>query len=126
MGAQVRVDGARKLRRELKRMGEDLDDLKAVNAAVAAFVATAAAGAAPRRTGALAGTVRGNRAVSRATVSAGRAAVPYAGPVHWGWPARNIAPQPFISEVAQGTEAQWVDMYRRGVEEAIGKVRGDA
>lgn len=123
-GAGVKVEGGRQLRRTLKRAGADLDDMKAVNAAVAQMVAAAAAAAAPHRTGALASTVRGNRAQSRATVSAGRAKVPYAGPIHWGWPARGIAGQPFIADTAQATEPRWTAMYAQGVERIISKVEG--
>ena len=32
----------------------------------------------------------------QAVVTAGRASVPYAGPINYGWPARNIAPSHFM------------------------------
>lgn len=122
--AVVRVDGARQLRRNLKRAGADLDDLKEVHAAVAEYVAVRAAAAAPRRTGRLAGTVRGNRARARATVSAGRASVPYAGPIHWGWPARGIREQPWIADAARALEPQWTGMYEQGVARVLSEIEG--
>ena len=33
-------------------------------------------------------------------VRAGRAAVPYAGVIHFGWAAHSIAPQPFLYDAA--------------------------
>ena len=78
----------------------------------------------PRRTGKLLGTVRGNRAVGRARVSAGGAATPYAGPIHWGWEAHNIAPNPWISEAAQDTEPVWLGMYEKDVQQLLDDVKG--
>lgn len=124
MTAHVRVDGLGRLRSALRGMGDDLADLKAAHAAAAGIVAAAAAARAPRRSGRLAGSVRGNRAVSRAQVRGGGARVPYAGPIHWGWPARGIAGRPFISEAAQATEPVWLPAYEAAVSRAVDKVAG--
>lgn len=120
----VRVDGLRKLRRELREFAGNCDDLKAANAAAAQIVATAAAAGAPRRSGRLAASVRGNRAVSRAQVRAGGAALPYAGPIHYGWPAHNITAQPFVTDAAQRTEPTWRAAYEAGVQQAVDNVAG--
>jgi hypothetical protein len=121
MGA-VRVEGLRELRRGLKQLGEDCRDLKDANAATAAIVATAAAARAPHRTGRLAASIRGNRAVGKAVVRGGGARVPYAGPVHWGWPARHITGQPFISEAAVATEPVWLPPYEQALSRAVDRV----
>lgn len=118
----VRVEGARELRAALKRAGLSLQDLKEVNAKVAALVAGLARPRTPRRTGRLAGTVRGNRAVSQAVVQAGTAAVPYAGPIHWGWPARHIEAQPWISDAAVESESQWLGLIQDGLEAIVDQV----
>lgn len=123
-GAHLRVDGARRLRRDLRQVAGDLEDLKVANAAAAATVAAAAAARAPHRTGRLAGSVRGNRAASRATVAAGGAAVPYAGPIHWGWPAHGIEARPFIADAAVATEPTWLPMYVADIDRATDRVRG--
>lgn len=120
----VRVDGLRRIRADLRRAGEDTQDLKDANAAVAALVAREAAPRAPKRTGRLAGSGRGNRAVGRATVTWGGAAVPYAGPIHWGWTARGIEPQPFITDAAEATQARWLAMYLADVSEAFDRLDG--
>jgi hypothetical protein len=98
--------------------------MKDANAAVSAMVAEAAANRAPRRSGRLAGSVRGNRAVGRAQVLAGKAAVPYAGPIHWGWNAHNIEPQPFMSIAATDLEPAWVALYTSEVNKIIDTVKG--
>lgn len=120
----VKIHGSRKLRASLKRAGADLDDMKAVNAAIAAMVAAKAAARAPKRSGDLAASVRGNRAVSKATISAGRARVPYAGPIHWGHPARGIQAQPFVADTAADTEPQWTQLYYQGVQQILASVKG--
>jgi plasmid stabilization system protein ParE len=120
----IRVVGGRRLRSTLRSAEGDLEDLKAANAAAAAIVAAYATATAPRRTGRLAGTIRGNRAAGRARVSAGYASVPYAGPIHWGWPARNIPAQPWISRAAQTTEPRWLPAYQRDIERVLTHVKG--
>lgn len=122
VNAGVRVEGLRELRRGLRQLGEDTADLKEANAAAAAIVASAAAARAPRRTGRLAATVKGNRAVGRATVRGGGARVPYAGPVHWGWPARHIDGQPFVVDAAQATEPVWLPAYQQALDRAVDRV----
>jgi hypothetical protein len=120
----VKVDGLKPLRRNLRRLGNDLSDLKDANQQAASIVASAGAGRAPKRSGNLAGSVRGNRAVGRAIVRAGGAAVPYAGPVHWGWPAHGIEAQPFIADAAVETQPVWLPAYEASIQKAVDKVGG--
>jgi len=118
----VRVDGLDRLRKTMKRAGADLDDLKNANAAVATMVAGVAASRAPRRTGALAGTVRGNRAQRKAQVLVGKKAVPYGIFVHEG--TTHVPARPFASEAAQATEPRWVAMYRAETVRIVATIRG--
>ena len=76
------------------------------------------------RTGALAGTGRANRAAGRAQVIFGGARARYAPVVHWGWPRRGIAAQPFASDAAQATEPQWVPIYETAVAAIVAQVQG--
>lgn len=123
-GETYKVEGLDNLIRTLHRAGADIEDLKDANRAAGEIVAREGSARAPRRTGKLAASVRPARQVRRARVSAGGARVPYAGPIHWGWQARNIAPNPFISWGAQATEPQWTEAYRRDVVQALSHVRG--
>lgn len=114
-GPALEVHGLRELRRNLRQLGDDAADLKDANAETAQVVAAAAVARAPKRTGRLAQSVKGNRAVGRATVKAGAARVPYAGPIHWGWPARHITGQPFVVEAAEDTEPTWLPAYETAI-----------
>lgn len=86
----VRVEGLNKTYRELQKLGVDVDDLKDVMASIAQKGAALAERYAPSRSGRLRGTIRGNRAKGKATVTAGRARVQYAGVQNYGWPRRGI------------------------------------
>jgi hypothetical protein len=118
----VRVTGARELRASLKRAGIGLEDLKEANQRVGELIARLAAPRGPSRTGRLVGSLRASKAAGRARVLAGGAAVPYAGPIHWGWESRGIAPQPFIADTAKATEAQWLGQYEDAIADIIRKV----
>lgn len=78
---------------------------------------------APRRSGDLAGSIRtvgGTQKTGR--VFAGSAKVPYAGPIHWGWPRRNIEPQPFLSEAVGDTLPQVRDIFGGRMREILDQI----
>lgn len=118
----LRVRGIRRLGRTMKRAEVDVADLKDAHQRAANTVAAAARPRAPVDTGALKGSIRGNRAQYKAIVRAGSKRIPYARPVHWGRDGRSG--RPFISDAAQASEADWYDDYLRDVEKIIGKVKG--
>lgn len=95
-GGGVRVTGLREVVRGLEQMGVDVDDLKDGFSSIASEGAALAAGFVRSRTGRLAGNVRGNRAKSKAVITAGGARVRYAGPQNYGWTRRNITAQGFM------------------------------
>lgn len=92
----VRVDGLTAVTRALLEVGLEVEDLKGAFNAIASRGARVAATLAPKRSGRLAGDVRGNRARSKAVVTAGRVSVPYAGPINYGWAKHNIEPSGFM------------------------------
>jgi hypothetical protein len=118
------IAGLKTLVKTLRAAGDDLSDLKDANAKAAALVASAATAAAPRRTGRLAGTGRGNRAAGKAEIIFGGARARYAPVVHWGWPKRRIAPDEFASRAAQRTEPQWVEFYAADIQKIIDNIQG--
>lgn len=99
--AGFQVQGLNQVVRDLQSLGLEVEDLRAAFSEIAAQGARVASLYAPRRTGRLAGDVRGNRAKSKAVVTAGRASVPYAGPINYGWAARGIAPSGFMQKADQ-------------------------
>lgn len=124
LSPSIQIEGLAALVRSLQRAGVDLSELKDATRAAGEIVAREAEARAPRRSGALAGSVRAMRQVRRARIQAGTSRVPYAGPIHWGWPARHIGAQPFVSDAAQATEPQWTAQYVKDVEAALAKVKG--
>ncbi|AVJ48760.1 hypothetical protein SEA_SALLYSPECIAL_12 [Gordonia phage SallySpecial] len=123
-GAQVRVEGARELRRSMRRAELDLAELKETHARVAALVATRGQSAAPVQSGRLAATVRAGATRTAAVVRAGRKSVPYAGPIHWGWPARGITAQPWLTTAAAESEPAWLAVYTEAVEDILDRIEG--
>lgn len=94
----VRVEGLGRLTRDLEALGLEVEDLKDAFSSIAREGADVASRFAPRRSGRLAASIRGNRAKSKAVVTAGRARVPYAGAINYGWPKRGIAPSLFMQK----------------------------
>jgi hypothetical protein len=122
----MEVEGSKALRRQMRAAGKDMQDMKEANAAVGQIVVAASRPRAPVSTGNLAASIRANRAVGSATIKAGGARVPYAGPIHWGWPRRHIRAQPFLADGAKSSEPSWVATYEKAVDRILGKIKGDA
>jgi hypothetical protein len=111
----IAVQGLRDLNRDLIKVGVEAGDLKDVYGAIAAEGAEIAAGFAPRESGALQATIRGNRAKGKAVVTAGRASVRYAGPANYGWPRRNIRGAQFLARADQVMETRAPDLLEAGL-----------
>lgn len=118
----VRVTGLRETTRALQAFGVEVDDLKDVFGDIAELGAELASSFAPKRTGRLKGSVRGNRAKNKAVVRAGGARVPYAGPINYGWPRRGITGAQFMARADRELSARAVTMLEAGIDNAIRKV----
>lgn len=118
------VEGGRELRATLRQAGDDLQDLKNAHNSAAQIAAQAASALAPKKTGRLADTVRGSGTQSSALIRAGYKSVPYAGPIHYGWPARNISANLFMLKAARSTEPRWLPIYQAAIESVLAKVKG--
>jgi len=123
--AVAEVQGARKLRKTLRAAGDDLTDLKIVHGQAAATAAGAIRRLAPDVTGRLKNTIRASGTKTAGIVRVGNnSRVKYGPPIHWGWAARNIAPNPFASTGAQRSESAWLPLYVRYVDAALTKIEG--
>lgn len=120
----VEIDGARRLRTTLKKAGYDISDFKKVNREAAATVAAFSKSTAPVRTGKLKNTIRAAGTARAGIVRAGFKRVPYAGPIHWGWPARNIKAQPWLVDTAKATEPVWVPQYEIHMQLVVAQIKG--
>jgi len=121
-GPKVQVEGATEFRRALKVMGADLKEFTKINKAAAEIVARRARQNAPRKSGKLAGAIKAGARQTRGFVSAGKKAVPYAGPIHYGWPTRNIEAQPFLLDAVDDTRDEVVDQYERMIADMVVRV----
>ena len=117
--ASVTVEGGPQLARAFHRLGDRLDDMRSVHDDAASVVAERARNAAPRRSGALADTVRVEPTDTGSEVTAGDHDVPYAGPIHYGWRDRNIEPQPFLTDALEDGERDVTDRYADGIGDMI-------
>jgi hypothetical protein len=122
--AGITVEGAANLRRTLKAAGHDLTDLTSAHRQVGQFVTDSASPRAPRRSGALASSGRPGATQTAALIRYGGARVPYARPIHWGWPRRNISAQPWAYQTAIDTRPAWMRIYTAAVDKVLARIRG--
>ncbi len=92
----ARITGLNETVKALQAAGVAVDDLKDAFQPLAKDGARLASSFAPKGTGRLAKSVRGNRAKNKAVVTAGGARVPYAGAINYGHRKRNIEPSEFM------------------------------
>lgn len=131
--ATVRIEGLRELQQKLEAFPELYDrELAAIHEAVAIPVARVAADMAPVRSGNLRYTIRatgskyGGRVVAGGTGFRGglREPVLYAGPIHWGWPRRNISPNRFLTGALSRRESEVYNEWHRLTDALIDRVFG--
>ena len=117
--AAVKVEGLVEFQRALRAADKKLPrELGAGNKQVAEIVAKEARKRAPNRSGRLAKSIKGAKQQRRAVVQAGSPSrVPYAAVQEFGWPARGIAPQPYlypaIADTREEVEEAYGDMIDR-------------
>ena len=118
-----KVDGLKALQKEIRKT-EDVGmkkQLRLANKEAAQVVADQAKVEVPRRSGRLARSIGVQASQTSAFVKAGTAArVPYAGPIHFGWPKRNIRPQPFLYEAMDKRIGEVRKAYEKNLEK-LGK-----
>jgi hypothetical protein len=117
----VRVEGLRKLVRELEDLGADINDLKDAFGNLAKRGAEVAKGFIPSRSGRLKGTARGNRAKNKAVITIGKASAPYAAIINYGWPLRNIKGAGFVPQTDRVMEPEAVAEITNSLHQIIRK-----
>ena len=121
----VKVEGLASVQRQLKKMSEDVDyqaaEFLSVNKTIAAAVAGDSKAFVPVLSGALASSVREAATKKSAKVKAGGYGVNYAGPIHFGWPARRIKPQPFFYDAIDKRRDEIKERYEKLVDDLIKK-----
>ncbi|WP_166985206.1 HK97-gp10 family putative phage morphogenesis protein [Canibacter zhoujuaniae] len=122
--SKVTVEGARELRSSLRKAGRSMEQIKDVHRKIGGIVVHRAKINAPVRSGQLQSTIRVGATQTASLIRAGYARVPYAGPIHWGWPKRNIKAQQFIRSAANETEAQWIGLAQNELQKILNQVKG--
>jgi hypothetical protein len=121
----VKIEGLSKVQRALKDLASDVDyraqEFLPTNKTIADLVAGDAKSYVPVLTGDLSSTIRAAATKTSARVKAGYKAVPYAGPIHFGWPARRITPQPFFYDAIDKRRTDIKDRYEKLVKDLIKK-----
>lgn len=115
------VTGVSAVVRDLQAIGVQVEDLKDAFSEIAELGARVAAANVDSDTGRLARDVRGNRAKSKAVITAGRASLPYAGVQNYGWPAHNIEPQGFMQKADRTLRPLALKMLEREINHQIRK-----
>lgn len=122
----------------LKELGASREVITNPGYRAAEILVRAALPLVPVKTGALKASVRPRRIQAGASVQAGKKAVPYANPVHWGWAVvstahrgvlkpgtyRGIKPNPFFSEALGYTKDEIFANYEKLMREAINNLPG--
>lgn len=123
----VHPAGLADLQRELRQVKDkELDnELKAIHKALADEVLARALPNVPEASGALKASVRSAGTKRDAIGRAGKASVPYAPIVHWGWPARGVQSRPFLREASLALEADITDRYDQAVATMLDRVIGE-
>lgn len=116
-GVRVRVTGLGAVTRKLSRAGAKAEDMRSLMHHLGTIVVDAAN--APVRTGNTASTLRAGRGKTKAVVRAGGARAPGAGVVHYGWPARNVRSQPFLTDALQSRHAAIFAALESGINQLL-------
>jgi len=123
--ARIEVEGYDRLRRELRKVSDDLPgELRAIAKQAAMEVATTARTLVPERSGDLKRSIRAGATARSGTVKAGKRTVPYAGPIHFGWLRRHIRPQPFMYRALDRRRDEVARAFAEQVEQLIADTFG--
>lgn len=103
------VTGLREVVRSLEQLGVAVSDLKGAFRKIGQNVVTDAQSLAPKRSGALAASIKASNTKNKSIVRAGSARVPYAGVIHWGG-YNNIESHPFLTDAVTRQESKSVEI----------------
>jgi phage gpG-like protein len=122
---EVKIEGTKQLQDLLIKLGNDLESNLQLNKELSSTLSQKASSIAPRLTGALASSIVGNPSPQKAQIVAGSNAVPYAGVIEYGWPAKNIQAQPYLNKTVNSNMGYIVERYNQSINENIKKYNLD-
>lgn len=114
--AAIQLEGGPQLRRAFAKMEDRAGDLRDPARDAAETVEQEAESIVPVASGSLRDSIRSSvRRTGSSVLAGGTRLVPYAGPIHFGWRARNIEPQPFLYEALDRRRDEVVRKYAESV-----------
>jgi len=125
---KIEVEGAKELRKAIRKMEstELKEALKSANKAAAEVFVPYSKENVPVVSGKLRQSIRATGAQAQGAVRAGYAArVPYAGPVHFGWPQQNIKAQPFIDDAIAEHLGEGRAVYEEAIDAIVRQLETD-
>jgi len=116
------IQGLREVQKALNKFSDATrKEMKSTHLRAAEIVVGASKKFVPIKTGALAQSIRASAVMTGGRVRVGSASVPYAGPIHFGWPARSIKPQPFIYDALDTRRGEVARLYAERIGELVFK-----
>jgi len=115
----ISVEGEAQVKAALAKVEKDLIDRSELNKDLSTELSRKASAMAPRLTGALASSVKGNPSNEKAQILAGSNSVPYAGVQEYGWPQRNIQAQPYLRPAVFDNMDYIVEKYNKYIESIV-------
>jgi len=115
----IDAEDIKQLKRKLSRFADGLNDLKIVHSAAAAHVEKEARRLAPTRSFALRDSLRSSGQAKTGIIRVGYKRLPYAAPIHWGWPGHNIKANPFLLEAFKNKQLDVNKTYESGIGQLI-------
>ena len=119
MAEAITIQGVKEVTDSLNKLARDLESNIELNKELSTTLSQKASALAPRLTGALASSVVGNPSAEKAQIMAGSAAVPYAGVIEYGWPAKNREAKPYLNPAVNNNMGYIIEKYNDSIQKAI-------
>lgn len=119
------VKGVDALTLRLVKFSEDVKDATVFGSDLGETIVKDASAIVPRRTGALAASLGHTKTATGIQVYAGSEAVPYAGVIEYGWPARGRKEQPYLRPAVYNNMDALIKKYEDGISQTIRKYNLD-
>lgn len=115
-GASVRLAGLDSTIRDLRAVGVQTRDITSLLRKALRPTYTQARALVPYGTGTLRRSIKLRASNNWAYISA---TAPYAGPIHYGWPRKNISPNMFLRTPAKDNETQITQTITDGITQML-------
>lgn len=116
---RLNAKGLRQAAAAFRQAGVDMQQLKGAYKEMSGVVKQGVAGVIPVRSGDLKRSLRASATQKSGVVRAGRASIPYAGVINYGWPGHNIEAQHYMERGLELSEAEVISLYAEAIQDAL-------